>query len=521
MKLSSEGMSLVEVLVTMGMLGGLAVAGMTLFKNQTKSQKTVEQNYEVMTDVEQIRGILSRPGNCRETFLGKSPSAGTVTAIKKDVNGTFEDSHVVGSTLTNGLKITSFELDNSSTSLGSDETNLKISYSRGLGTIKDNVLRFIKINYTSDASGILTCYSVTASGGLWKQSIVDPNDIYYNAGDVGVGLSDPQMLFSVGANGTPGGAFQVNADGDLHVNGGVDNRWALYSGTPYEERIISSPTGDMLLNPNAGLVGIGLGTNSPSALLSVGNGGVAGGAFQVNGDGDIHVSGGVDNRWGLYSGTPYEERMIALPSGDMLLNPSSGFVGIGLGTTAPGELFSVGPNGTPGGAFKISGDGDIIVNGGVDSRWGLFSGSPLQGRMVITATGNVLLASGAGSVGIGINSDPTVKLEVAGQVKIGGMGTCNASTEGSIAYDSVIKGIKFCDGLAWKGAGSGGVDPTNPACVWVSSCPSATDQQFNCPANFVLVGLSLIKAGWHGNESCWGTDDTDEPTRRLRCCPLN
>ena len=65
MKLKNQsGFTLVEIMVAVGLLGGLAVAGMSLFKNQDKAQKNVEKNYEVTAITNEIRNVLSNPANC-------------------------------------------------------------------------------------------------------------------------------------------------------------------------------------------------------------------------------------------------------------------------------------------------------------------------------------------------------------------------------------------------------------------------------------------------------------------------
>ena len=57
---------------------------------------------------------------------------------------------------------------------------------------------------------------------------------------------------------------------------------------------------------------------------------------------------------------------------------------VGIGTTDPAELFSVGPNR---GNFRVNSEGDVLVTGGTDGRWGLYTGG--TERLAVTSTGVV------------------------------------------------------------------------------------------------------------------------------------
>ena len=54
------------------------------------------------------------------------------------------------------------------------------------------------------------------------------------------------------------------------------------------------------------------------------------------------------------------------------------------------------------------------------------------------------------NVGIG-TSNPQVKLDVNGEVRIGNTGiACTSNIEGSKRYNSVDKVMEYCDGISWK-----------------------------------------------------------------------
>lgn len=46
-----NGLSLVELMVTAGLMGGMALVGMTMMKNQTKSQRSADQQIKTLQSV--------------------------------------------------------------------------------------------------------------------------------------------------------------------------------------------------------------------------------------------------------------------------------------------------------------------------------------------------------------------------------------------------------------------------------------------------------------------------------------
>ena len=81
--------------------------------------------------------------------------------------------------------------------------------------------------------------------------------------------------------------------------------------------------------------------------------------------------------------------------------------------------------------------------------------APSEGNVKLSWTNdgtNVYRVSG--NVGIG-TMNPEAKFHVEGDIKIGNSSaTCNATTEGSIRYNSTAKDLEFCDGSDWMTAGS-------------------------------------------------------------------
>ena len=67
------GFSLVQVMVSVGIMGGLALAMMKMMENQTKQQKTIELKAEQGDIAAIIRQVLANKIACETTFIGMSP----------------------------------------------------------------------------------------------------------------------------------------------------------------------------------------------------------------------------------------------------------------------------------------------------------------------------------------------------------------------------------------------------------------------------------------------------------------
>jgi type II secretory pathway pseudopilin PulG len=195
--LKSNGFGLLEVMIAAGLLGGLALAGMTLFKNQTTAQKTIEKNYEVTVTNQQIRTVLSTPANCTQSLIGQSSNGGTVSVLKKKmIDGTFEDVFKTNVTFSGGIKIKEYKILKGYPDLASNEVMLNITYARGKGTLTDEVSKNIKLIITEAAGNILTCYAHSSGTEIWSYGL-DGTSIFYNGGDVAVGKADPDATLDV------------------------------------------------------------------------------------------------------------------------------------------------------------------------------------------------------------------------------------------------------------------------------------------------------------------------------------
>ncbi|MES2409099.1 MAG: tail fiber domain-containing protein [Patescibacteria group bacterium] len=111
------------------------------------------------------------------------------------------------------------------------------------------------------------------------------------------------------------------------------------------------------------------------------------------------------------------------PNQNFILNPAGNSGKVGIGTTTPGSLLSIG--GTNGISFNAGSSatstfgGNVSVNGNLNFNGSfLQNGSPFVGSQWNTSGSDISYS--AGNVGIGTAS-PTAKLEVNGTTKLGGL----------------------------------------------------------------------------------------------------
>lgn len=503
--LNEQGMSLIEITVAGAAAIGLALGGAQLFKSQNSSQKTVEANYEVAGHVNQMRNLLNDPANCLLSLQGNKPvmdpatESGNITRMIKRVPVTADnptgqsDVYVVNQLQPGNIKVTKYILNKTDPTLASDETMLLVTFSRGKAAIKEFVDKKIKIVYTLNGAGeILSCSaSLTGDSEIWQRSPNDPNDIYYNDGRVGVGLIPRTSGFTEAFSVTRGSHFAAAGfhDGAVHVFSHDDAAQPVM-GLVRERGTYAAPTdtqngdslgtfsfmgksggsypagavlqgvqtgpvsgagfpGALIMMTNNGTSpvermritssgNVGVGTASPGGLFSVGNGS---GTFQVNADGDISVTGGVDSRWGLYSGST--ERIAIESSGAVNISGN-----LGVGVSSPSAKLDVAGNTRVGGNLQTTGSANIAGNASVSGAASVTGNTTLQADLAVSGSASV-----AGNLGIGTTS-PAAKLDVQGGVKLAGDSrSCSSTLEGVMRYNSTTKDMEYCNASVWKSFG--------------------------------------------------------------------
>jgi type II secretory pathway pseudopilin PulG len=255
---SQSGMTIVEVMIAAGLLGGLALAGMTLFQNQNKAQKTVESNYEVATTVGQIRSVLSDITNCTASFTGKNINGGSVNVIKKNGTSVFP----INTNLPGDIQVKSYQLNNTVPNLAANETVLQITFARAKSALQMDVVRSMKLVYTGSPT-VVSCYALSNTSDSYWQLASNGTDIYYIGGSVGVGTIAPTSKLEVT------GDIRTSSGGDFILGTAFSGTAPSLFSDNGELAFTTSGTQRMQIAANGN---VGLGTLSPADKLDVSGG---------------------------------------------------------------------------------------------------------------------------------------------------------------------------------------------------------------------------------------------------------
>lgn len=307
--LSKKGFSLTETLMAGGILAGMALAGSQLFKNQSKGQKQVETSYEIVNVLQGMRQVLSSVNNCSHTFITKSPLNGTTDELHRFRPTApppgFEPVYPKDAVIPGGnIKVLSYTLSKNDIPPATLETFLKVTFSRGKSAVNETSTKMIRLGYTADAGGnILTCWVLNSDvSNFWLQSAVDPDDIFYNGGQVGVGpgMSDPQHTLDII------GDFRVQSGANSVILSGMT---LTGTGPIVVSPSMSSP-GDMISGGNLQATGNIVSGGNIQATGNV----TAGGNLQATGNvtgQNLAVAGAVNAASGAFTGNAQAANFIA------------------------------------------------------------------------------------------------------------------------------------------------------------------------------------------------------------------
>lgn len=214
--INNAGFTLVEIMIATAALGGLALVGMQLTKNQTKSSTKANLDSETILITNEIVAILSDPTKCLTTLGGKN-ALSTPTGINS-INGNKYFTLSSGSAPTQGygnanVNITSYALSASAAEVTAKNSKLLINFENknilkgasGPSTITKKINLFVEVD---GASNITACRSLSSSSSdIWSRG--SAGDIFYSGGKVGIGTPNPVSQLDVQGGIRPGDQTQV------------------------------------------------------------------------------------------------------------------------------------------------------------------------------------------------------------------------------------------------------------------------------------------------------------------------
>jgi type II secretory pathway pseudopilin PulG len=204
-----KGFGIIEVLVAISLLAILGVGVSSLITGAMKSQRGIQAKDQQREMTSEIRSLLSNKTACLNTFGALTTAGGVVTTIKDASLPSGVVKYTVGANdKTEMLTFVEFGLSNFIVpdplipTSGNMDFKIKISKVGDTGSVKSIKPDTITLKIKKNASNTITeCFSIgTQSDGLWQISTVNSNDIFYSAGNVGIGNANPTERLVVSGN---------------------------------------------------------------------------------------------------------------------------------------------------------------------------------------------------------------------------------------------------------------------------------------------------------------------------------
>lgn len=441
---SQLGVSLIELMIVVGLLGIVSLGVTQLVISVVHSQNGINYRSQFETITEEIRGYLSSEAACLATFNPVALTAATNANVVsvRDSNGV---ARFTAGTRYGVPTLVSLNLRNYTHATGvAGEAILDIRFTATtpVNGPKDYA-REIRIRTERDGANILTKCIATAkmNDGIWQRQPASLENVFFPGERVGIGSVTPNHTLEVnGGIGLgedpflPDLNFTTNKSYISFQHQGVSEDMIGYRDNTFY--FADAPGGADVSHPTVNVLGkfiVGGPNLDASAIPGV----------LVIGEND-EADNVVISSFGTGNGPAFASRKArgsqAAPSPMMAGDYSAGMVGYG-----------------------FNGSGYVYMGGMILHSEANVAGTsaPSQIRMVTTnAAGTAqtnLVIDSQGNVGVGV-PNPTAKLEVAGELKIGATGIgCSATTEGQMRYNSGTKLMEFCNGTTW-----GNVTPPAP-----------------------------------------------------------
>ncbi len=201
MKITQAGVSIIGVLVGTAVLG-ILIAGITTVMNQmVVAQSTLKFQNGVLVLHDEVRALVSLRAACTESFRGLHFTQPTDIYVRPDL----KDQNGAATYVLNQLYADRAVRLNSITIKdyvpATNQATMYLQYVAPMDVAGPRELtRTVMLQIWKDGSNNLNdCVALAkaSSDSLWKVDAVTPANIYYNAGNVGIGTTSPQQYLDV------------------------------------------------------------------------------------------------------------------------------------------------------------------------------------------------------------------------------------------------------------------------------------------------------------------------------------
>ncbi len=198
------GLSLIETMLGAAAVIGIGITLLKMNENISRDIKGSEQKLEIVSVMKEISTNLSTNSACFNSFGGLNAKLNTgITEIKNSSgNVLFETNKIYGSSRISikAIEITDSSPDVAVVTNGTGTTHLKITFDKGKNAATaQTITKTIRLGVTTLADDSISACKAFSSNdnSIWQRSPLNPDNIFYSNGNVGIAINDPQTTLQV------------------------------------------------------------------------------------------------------------------------------------------------------------------------------------------------------------------------------------------------------------------------------------------------------------------------------------